>query len=106
MDGNVLSRYHALPLSAPAPAFPACFDTLAVLKPLPPRNWPVKPCLRASIMIVAGIPPRLVMNITSGFFARALVTGVAKSAVVLLKAPVSTGLVPYWATVLVAVVPP
>src|SRR5439155_630062 len=45
--------YQALPLWAPLPSAPACLDTTAVLKPLPPRNCPVNPCLRASIMFFA-----------------------------------------------------
>ena len=44
----------------------ACLDTAAELKPLPPRNWPVKPCWRATVMILAGIPPSEVMKMTSG----------------------------------------
>ena len=66
----------------------------------------MKPCLRASIMILAGMPPRLVMKITSGFLESAWVTGVAKSAVVLLNWMVSSSVMPYWPTVLVTMVPP
>ena len=66
--------YQALALRAPWPAEPACFETVAVLKPLPPRNCPDQPCLRASIMILAGIPPSEVMKITSGLSCTACVT--------------------------------
>src|ERR1700720_3774231 len=57
-------------------------------------------------MILAGMPPRLVMNITSGFFWSALVTNGEKSAVVLLKGTVSTRSMPYWPTVFATIFPP
>src|ERR1700716_4186137 len=85
LELNVLPRYQALPLRAPFPLAPACFDTAAVLKPLPPRNCPVQPCLRASVMILAGIWPSDVMKITSGLSCTACVTYGERSASPLLN---------------------
>src|SRR2546423_3200273 len=66
LDGNVLPMYHALALRAPLPAAPACLETVAVLNPFPPRNWPCQFWLRAVVMILAGMPPSDVMKMTSG----------------------------------------
>src|SRR3984893_7867296 len=98
--------YQALPLSAPLPSAAAAFDTAAVLKPLPPRNCPVNPCLRASLMMLAGMLPRLVMKMTSGFFCTACVTNGAKSAVALGNGIVASSWMPYWPTVPATMVPP
>src|SRR5207237_6325732 len=85
LEGNVLPMYHALALRAHLPAAPACADTFAVLKPLPPRKWPCQPRFRAAAMIVAGMLPSDVMKITSGFSCTAWVTYRVRSASFLLK---------------------
>src|SRR5437868_8883244 len=98
--------YHALALRAPLPAAPACAETVAVLKPLPPRNWPWNPRLRAVVMILAGIAPSEVMKITSGLACTASVTNGERSAAALLKGIVLVSVMLYWPTVFWTILPP
>src|SRR5713226_6855917 len=98
-EGKELPRYQALALRAPMPAAPALLETVDVLKPLPPRNWPCQPSLRASIMISAGIVSSDVMKITSGCVCTACVTYGDRSASPLLNLIVASRVIPYWPTV-------